>query len=194
MPQTPHPANFLKPQDIVWTRTVDSRERYRILYLDRDGKQTERTIELQKIGHRGGAPYLGVMHEGVFKTFRTDRVLAVLEQLTTGHDPSIVAAVTYRTQLPHFPVSGLKVRVPTTHAHNPAERKAWTVDLDVYTCTCPESRKRGGKGYKPGQLGYVCDHMAKAILASLPSDAPGWTPELRSFLADPRKVHIDNLT
>jgi hypothetical protein len=39
----------------------------------------------------------------------------------------------------------------------------------------------------------VCPHMARAILDHLPGDAEGWTPELRAFLSDPQRIHIDNL-
>ncbi len=188
------PTHMLRSEDIDWTRTVQPRERYRILYLDRNGEQTERTIELQRIGHRHETPYLGVMDEGVFKTMRTDRVLAVLDQFTTGHAPSIFAAVTYATTLPHFPVTGCKVRVPTTHAHNPDARKAWTVDLDAYTCTCPERRRREPKGYTPGKVGAVCDHLAKAILAKLPIPPPAeWTPNLIEFLRNPQNTALSNL-
>jgi hypothetical protein len=47
-------------------------------------------------------------------------------------------------------------------------------------------------GYEP-DFGFVFSHMARAILDHLPKDASSWTPELLAFLADPRKVHIDNL-
>jgi hypothetical protein len=174
---------------VTWTRIVEPRERYRILYLDRENTRGERDIDLQKIGISQGEVYLGVWHEGRFKTLRADRVLAV-EQLSTGHAPSIQAAPTYALQLPAFPVEGAVYKIPTTSASN----RTWTVDLNRYTCSCPEKRIRGGMGYAPGQLGFVCDHMAKAILGHLPEGAATWSIELRSFLANPRKVHIDNLT
>ena len=173
---------------VTWSRTVEPRERYRVLYMDRDNKRTERIIELQKIGASAGVTYLGVMHEGKFKTLRADRVVAVTEQLTKGHEPSIIAAPTFATMLPAFPLANAVYKVPTVAVSN----KTWRVDLNRYTCTCPEKRIRFGKGYQPGQLGFVCPHMARAILDYLPADA-GWPTGVLDFLRDPRKVHVDNL-
>jgi len=177
---------------VTWTRIVEPRERYRIVYRDRDNAMTERTIELQKVGHSGDTEYFGVMHAGKFKTLRVDRVVSVMEQLTTGHESSIRPQPTYSTQLPAWPFAGAVFKISQTAAsrHN----RTWTVDLNHYTCSCPEKRIRTGMGYEPGQLGYVCDHMAKAILANLSADAAGWPPELLNFLRNPRKIHIDNLS
>jgi hypothetical protein len=179
---------------VAWTRILDPRERYRILYEDRDGDRTERVIELLKLGQIAGTPYLSVMHEGRPKTLRADRVVAVLEQLTAGHTPSIHAQPTYATILPQFPLANAVYKIPTTAVSN----RTWTVDLNLYTCSCPEKRIRTALGYKAGTLGFVCAHMAKAILENLPTikspDNGGWTPELLRFLADPRRVHIDNLS
>ena len=175
---------------VNWTRIVDPRERYRIVYQDRDGAQSIREIELTKMGDSKGTAYLGVFHEGKFKTMRTERVIQVLEQLTTGHPSSLHAAPTYRTKLPAFPIESAVYSVPTIAASN----RTWTVDLDLYTCTCPEGAFRSGKGYKPGELGFVCPHIARAVLDHLPAECgPDWTPEMRAFLSDPRKMHIDNL-
>lgn len=175
--------------DVTWTRIVEPRERYRIAYVDSSNVRTEREITLVKIGDSRGVPYVGVQHEGKFKTLRCDRIVAVLEQLTTGHSCSLRAAITYADRLPVFPLQNAMYKVATTAVSN----RTWTVDLNAYTCTCPEKRIRGAKGYKPGQLGFVCDHIAKAILANLPTEHPEWSSELLAFLADPRKVHIDNL-
>ena len=188
------PTQRLSMDDIEWTRTVEPRERYRILYLDRNGEQSERTIELMRIGHRHETPYLGVMHDGIFKTFRTDHVLDVLAQYTVGHTPSIFSAPTYATPLPAFPIAGAVHHIPTTHSKTPQARKTWTVDLNAYTCTCPEKRIRYAKGYAPGQVGAVCDHIAKAILANLPTPAPAeWTPPLLAFLSNPQNIAVGNL-
>lgn len=173
--------------DIDWTRIVEPRERYRIEYVDSDGAVSLREIELQKIGTRSGFTYYGVMHAGKFKTMRADR-FRMVAQLSTGHNPSIRSQPTYATELPKFPVPGAVYKMPTIAAST----RTWTVDLNVYTCSCPEKRIRSGMGYEPGRLGFVCPHMARAILDHLPREA-GWEPELLAFLADPRKVHIDNL-
>jgi hypothetical protein len=173
---------------VEWSRIIEPRERYRILYIDRDNERSEREIELVKIGESRGTPYLGVNHAGKFKTLRADRVVSVL-QLTTGHEPSIEPWPSYASELPHFPVDGAVYKIPTTAASN----RTWTVDLNAYTCSCPEKRIRAGMGYKPGQLGFVCDHMAKAILLHLPPGDGGWSHTLLRFLGDPRRVHIDNL-
>jgi hypothetical protein len=188
---------------VVWERTVEPRERYRITYTGGDGETSEREIELVKIGRApglragdAGTPYLGVQHMGKFKTLRADRVTAV-----TAVDPPDAASIrawpTYAFTLPMFHVERAVYRIAATATPRPGKpTRHWQVDLNRYTCTCPEKRERSGKGYAPGQLGFVCDHMAKAILQNLPAnvEAEAWTPELRSFLADPRKVHIDNLT
>ncbi len=174
---------------VTWTREITPRERYSILYQDRDGVPSVREVELLRTGESQGKQYLGVMHEGKFKSLRADRVLQVLEQLTTGHPSSIVAALSYRSELPPFPVEGAAYRVPTIAVSN----RTWTVDLNRYMCTCPEKRRRGAKGYKPGQLGFVCPHIAGAILAHLPANDTTFTPELLAFLSDRRKIHIDNL-
>ncbi len=179
---------LLRSDDITWTRQVEPRERYRVLYIDRDGQRTERVIELLRTGDMGGTPYLGVMHLGKFKTLRADRVVEVLEQLTAGHAPSIRPLPGYGFNLPKFPLDNALYKVATIAASN----RTWTVDLNAYTCSCPEKRIRAGFGYAPGQLGFVCPHMALAILDHLPADA-GWPEELLSFLRDPRRVHIDNL-
>ena len=176
-------------ETVVWTRILDPRETYRVVYVDGDRQRSERVIELQKVGHIDKTEYLGVMHAGRFKTLRRDRVVEVLEQLSTGHEPSIRSQPTYKTELPPFPLENAEYRIGTTAVSN----RRWTVDLNQYTCTCPEKRIRAGAGYKPWQLGAVCDHMAKAITENLPMDSPGWTQELLDFLKDPRKVHIDNL-
>lgn len=194
-------------EQIVWQRTVSPRERYRIVYLGSDKVESERTVELLRIGTWSGHTYLGVNDEsdgGRFKTMRVDRVLAVLEQLTAGHEPSIRPFPTYATVLPTFPLPGAVYKIPTTASHGDTH-KTWTVDLNAYTCTCPEKRRRAAKGYQPGELGAVCDHMAKAILGNLPEDYRymgehpdsrlnrGWTPELLSFLQDSRRIHISSL-
>jgi hypothetical protein len=177
--------------DIVnWTRIVEPRERYRILYQGSDGLRTEREITLSKVGESRGRIYFAVTDRGKPKTFRADHVLEVLEQLTTGHAPSIHAAPNYATKLPAFPIAGAVYKIGTIAVSN----RSWTVDLNKYTCSCPEKRIRSGLGYEPGQVGYVCAHMAKAILEHLPAGTPGWTDELRAFLADPRRIHIDNLS
>jgi hypothetical protein len=174
---------------VNWTRILDPRERYRVVYVDRDNERSDRTIELLKIGDVAGTPYLGVMHGGRFKTLRAERVIEV-EQLSTGHQPSIHAQPTYSTELPAFPLQNAVYKIGTTAVSN----RTWTVDLNKYTCTCPEKRIRAAAGYKPGLLGFVCDHMAKAIYDNLPNDAAGWTPELHRFLTNPRHTHIDNLS
>lgn len=193
-PRTTAPGKFdrsklMKPDDVTWTRVVDPRERYRIVYCDSNGQRDERTIELLKIGEREGTPYLGVIEKGKPKTMRQDRVVEVLEQLTTGHEPSIRAALKYADRLPAFPVAQAIHRVPQTA--RPTSK--WTVDLNAYTCSCPEKRIRSGFGYEPGQLGFVCSHIARALLEHLPADA-GWSPDLLTFLRDPRRIHIDNLS
>ena len=182
--------------DVTWTRTLDPREKYRIIYIDRENQRSQRDIELLKIGHTTlndeQTPYLGVMHQGRFKTLRADRVVEVTQidpAPGAGHEPSIRPYPTYRTKLPAFPVPGAVYKMPTTAASN----RTWTVDLNAYTCTCPEKRIRSGFGYEPGELGFACDHMAKAILAHLPAGSADWTPELLQFLGNPRRVHIDNL-
>lgn len=176
--------------DITWTRILDPRERYSVIYRDRDNALTERTIELLKIGTLAGHQYFGVMHVGKFKTLRSDRIVSVIEQLTTGHEPSIRPQPTYTTELPPFPLENAVYRMPTAAVSN----RTWTVDLNRYICACPEKRIRAAAGYEPGRLGYVCSHMAKAILDYLPTDALAFTPEIRAFLADPRKIAINNLT
>lgn len=186
---TPGAPKLLRNDDITWTRTVDPRERYRIAYIDRDGQRTVREIELLRIGNLEGTPYLGVMHQGKFKTLRLDRVPEVLEQITTGHPPSIRPLPGYGFDLPKFPREHALFKIPTIRAGS----RTWTVDLNAYVCACPEKRIRLGFGYTPGKLGFVCAHMARAILENLPADA-GWPEELLHFLRDPRRVHIDNLT
>lgn len=175
--------------DLVdWTREVQPRERYRIEYADRDGEISLREIVLNKIGTMSGMSYFGVMHQGKFKTLRADRIHMVA-QLSTGHDCSIRPQPTYATELPQFPVEGAVYKMPTVAAST----RTWTVDLNAYTCSCPEKRIRLGFGYEPGRLGFVCPHMARAILDHLPGEA-GWQPELLAFLANPKMIHIDNLS
>jgi hypothetical protein len=190
---------LMRSDDITWTRILDGkttpRERYRIVYIDNEAQRSERLIELQKLGEVKGVPYLGVMHAGKFKTLRADRVVEVLEQITTGHPPSIKPwrQLDYSVQLPPFPLDNALYKVGTIASSN----RTWTVDLNRYTCTCPEQRIRRGFGYTPGQLGFVCPHVAKAILEHLPAHLQStisWPEELVSFLRDPRRVHIDNLT
>ena len=188
--------SLMNQDDVTWTRVLDRtgaqpRELYRIQYSDRDGEISEREIELQKIGSRSGTVYLGVLHAGKFKTLRADGVLAVI-QLSVGHEPSIRSYPTYASALPNFPISNAVYRMPTVKG-----TRTWKVDLNAYTCSCPEKRDRSAMGYAPGQLGFVCPHMARAILDHLPMNMhgqAGWTLELVSMLADPRKVHLDNLS
>jgi len=177
-------------ENIVWKRIVEPRERYRIVYRDGDNVMSDRTVELLKIGEFSHKIYFGVMHAGIFKTLRSDRIVSVVEQLTQGHEPSIRPQPTYSTQLPGFPLPNAVFKMPTTAVSN----KTWTVDLNKYTCTCPEKRIRSGFGYESGQLGFVCPHMAKAILTYLPKSAEGWSQELLIFLRDTTRIHIDNLT
>lgn len=182
-------SKLMKQDDVDWSRIIDPPERYRILYQDRHGKRTERVIELRKIGIYDGSPYYGVMHLGQPKTFRCDRVIAVLEQLTEGHECSIEPAPDYSTQLPKFPVANAQYKVPQTARPD----RNWSVDLNLYTCSCPEQRIRREFGYGPGDLGFTCSHMARAILDHLPAEA-NWPPALLLFLRNPRRIHIDNLT
>lgn len=174
-------------EDVVWTRNIEPREMYLIVYIDRDDQRSEREIELQKLGDIQGTPYLGVMHGGRFKTMRADRVVEVT-QLSEGHTPSIRAFPAYATELPVFPLENALYKIPTIAASS----RTWTVDLNHYTCTCPEKRIRTAAGYRPGQLGFVCLHMSRAILDNLPANH-SWPPELLSFLGDRRRMHIDNL-
>ncbi len=188
-PRTTAPGSPPLMNDLVdWNRAVDPPERYRIVYEGKDGDRTTREIILKKTGTHDGLTYLGVMHLGIFKTLRADRVITV-EQLSEGHPSSIAAAPTYATVLPPFPLENAVYKVPTITAGN----RTWTVDLNRYTCTCPERRIRSAHGYTPGQLGFACQHMGRAILDHLPAPAPEFTPALRAFLADPRRTHIDNL-
>ena len=89
---------------------------------------------------------------------------------------------------PAFPLENAVYKIQQTA--NP--KKSWMVDLQ-YTCACPEKRIRSVAGYAPGQLGFACLHIARAILDYLPADSPGWTPELLTFLGDRSRMHIDNL-
>ncbi len=176
--------------NVEWTREVQPREHYRIQYKDRDDEISVREIELRKVGTMSGAIYFGVMHLGKFKTFKADRILHA-EQLTEGHPSSIRSFPTYSTELPPFPVPGSVFRVPTV-----AGKRTWLVDLNQYTCTCPEKRERAARGYTLPQLGAICPHVARAILVHLPANLHNtgpWSPELLSVLADPRKMHLDNL-
>ena len=183
-------SNKLKPitDDVTWTRILDPRESYQIEYIDAHGELTERIIDLLRIGHIKDVDYLAVMHAGKFKTLRADNVRKV-RQLSHGHEPSITAAPTYAGNLPAFPLAGAIYKMPTVALSN----RTWTVDLNLYTCTCPEKRLRSARGYQPGQLGAVCPHIARAILEYLP-ESTAWPSQLRRFLSNPRKVHIDNLT
>lgn len=179
----------LMNDNITWTRILDPREKYRVVYSDRDNSMSERMIEVLKFGEFGGTKYVGVMHAGKFKTLRINRIVSVIEQLTTGHEPCLRSQPTYSSRLPAFPLPNAQYKIGTIAVSN----RTWTVDLNLYTCTCPEKRIRIGMGYEPGQLGYTCPHMARALLANLPADA-GWQPELLEFLRDPRKIHVDNLS
>ena len=172
---------------VVWTREITPRERYRIEYIDRDNEVSLREIELLRMGDFSGERYIGVMHAGRFKTLRADRIRMVA-QISTGHEASLHAQPMYSSELPAFPLPGAIYKMPTI-----AGNRTWTVDLNAYTCACPEKRIRAAMGYVPGRLGWICPHMARAILDYLPAGSPGWTDELLRFLADPRKIHIDNL-
>jgi hypothetical protein len=174
--------------DVVWTRLLSPAESYQVEYVDRHGEISERIIDVMKIGSIGDVDYLGVRHVGKFKTLRADGIRKV-RQLTEGHAPSIFAFPGYDDQLPVFPIASAMYKMATIAVST----RRYTVDLNLYTCTCPEKRERVAKGYKPGQLGFVCPHMARAILENLPADA-AWSPQLIKFLKDPRRVHIDNLT
>lgn len=175
--------------DIQWTRQLDPPESYEITYADSKGDVTTRVIDLRRIGRQAGIEYLGAIDRGKFKTFRAENVRTV-RQLTAGHPPSIVAfpVISYVDRLPAFPVSGAVYRIPTTAV----SKRRWTVDLNRYTCSCPERRIRGAAGYEPGQLGFVCLHMSRAILEHLPKDA-NWPPALLHFLGSRIRVHIDSL-
>jgi hypothetical protein len=199
--------------DIIWSPPLTPRETYRILYSKADGSVSERIIDLLKLGSHDGHTYLGVRDKGIFKSFRRDRVLDVLEQISTGHTPSLRAIPSYTHYLPPFPrpepelrsgavdqtlqnnqrdedVQLLVFRVPQTRGN-----RTWSVSLADYTCTCPDKRIRTALGYTAGQLGMVCPHLARAILAHLPSPRPeAWTPDLLDWLQNPRNTDIDNLT
>ena len=150
----------------------------------------ERTVKLLRMGHVGSVRYLGVMHQGIFKTPRAERVRSV-RQLTDGHPCRITVLPTYRDELPPWPGTAEVVKVPQSTG-----KRTWTVDFRTYTCSCPERRVRDGMGYRPGQLGGVCPHLARALLKYLPADLDpklGWTPDLREFLGTPTKTSIENL-
>ena len=196
--KAPGPPPFM-PDKVTWTRTCDPREKYRIVYRDRDNALSERVIELLKVGSFGGQTYYSVLHAARPKTLRADRIVAVLAQLSEGHAPTLHPQPTYASRLPSFPVLAGESTAPVLKVGAVAagSNRTWTVDLGSYTCTCPEKRLRVAAGYEPGLLGYVCPHMARAIITNLPTHtdpATGWTHELLTFLNDPRKVHIDNLT
>lgn len=174
-------------ENIAWTTEVEPRERYRIQYQGRDGEVTVREVELCRIGTFNGRSYAGVLDGGHFKTLRTEGIRTA-EKL--GEGPSRLQAFpTYETLLPVWAEPNSVLRVPTLKGN-----RTWMVDLNAYVCACPEKRIRSARGYAPGQLGMVCPHLARAILANLAPYAPGWTPELRAVLADPTFTHIDNLT
>ena len=178
---------------ITWTRIVEPREQYRILYVDKDGIRSDRLITLQKIGAYRGDKYYAVLNDGKFKTMRADRVLTA-ELLPTGlegaaTEPSIRPLPTYRTELPPWAGAEFFFRVPTIKG-----KGTWGVDLNAYTCTCPEKRIRAGLGYKPGELGMVCPHIARAILEHQPDLPHPWPQDLLDFLSTPTKVALVNLT
>ena len=185
---------------ILWTRTVEPREQYLITYVDKDGDVSERLITLQKIGAYRGDRYYGVLNDGRFKTMRADRVLfrraSALwyprrPQCAEPSLPSIRPLPTYRTELPPWPLpAAIYTACPTAAARAPGAST-----LNAYTCTCPEKRIRTALGYKPGELGMICPHLARAILEhqlALPQPFP---PDILDFLATPhqsshRKPHV----
>jgi hypothetical protein len=191
-PKTPKPGAYgwapNLADTVTWTQIVEPHEFYRIVYCDRHGELSERTIELMKIGHTGDISYYWVLHEGKGKSLRADRVVSVVEQITTGHPARIRVLPNYSTTLPAFPLEKAVFRVP--QSANP--RRTWGVDLNSYTCTCPEGRVRSSSGYIAGQLGFCCPHTAQAILTHLPPDAE-WPPDILDFLRSAHRTSIANL-
>lgn len=173
---------------VNWSRHYDPRDQYRIEYADRFGEFSERVIELACTGSCGGNEYAGIFEDGQFKTLRADRILKVeplLISSPSGLTHPLHVLPTLKTALPVWPIEQAVFRVPQTSG-----KRHWTVNLNAYSCTCPESRLRSQ--YPPGSLGRVCSHMARAILDNLPTDA-NWDEDIRAWIGNPYKVGAANL-
>ncbi len=185
VPDTPQrPAQPLH-LDIVWTEEFRPPETYQIEYADRFGEFSERTVHLSRKGHLSGHDYVGIYEDGQFKTLRADRILKavpVSESALASPRPSLRVLPTYSTLLPAWPTPEAVFKIKTISGS-----RHWTVDLNAYSCTCPEKRTRAQS--PSGSLGRVCPHMAEAILANLTPDA-GWDPDLIAHISRPDKVSM----
>jgi len=173
---------------INWSRHYDPRDQYRIEYADKFGEFSERLVELACTGTYAGNEYAGVFEDGQFKTLRADRILKV-EPLVisspSGRTHPLRVLPTFSTALPVWPVEQAVFRVLQTTG-----KRHWTVNLNAYSCTCPEKQSRSD--YPPGSLGRVCSHMARAILENLPADA-NWDEDILAWINNPYKVGAANL-
>lgn len=169
--------------DIVWTEEFNPPETYQIEYADRFGEYSERSIHLSRKGHLNGHDYVGIYEDGKFKTLRADRILkAVPVSKVAGARPSLRVLPSYSKILPAWPTSDALFKIKQT-----AGTRHWTVNLNTYSCTCPEKRLRLDS--PEGSLGRVCPHMAEAILQNISIDA-GWDPDIIAFLSDCHKVSM----
>ncbi len=175
--------NMNLDNDVDWFEVFDPPQRYQIEYADRNGEHSVREVFLAKKGRYARHVYLGVYDKGRFKTFRRDHIL---KMEAIGHDGTRSNSRTahQRTSLPQWPAENAVFRIAQT-----VGTKRWTVNLNEYTCTCPEKRTRAGRGCPPKMLGMVCPHMAQAILENLPADA-NWPPEIISYLKDPESLKL----
>ena len=174
--------------DIKWEKFYQPPERYQIEYADRWGEFSERTIDLARIGSYQGHDYIGVFEGGQFKSLRADRILKVEKPTTTTtYNSELTVIPNYSTKLPEWSTGAAVYRMKSITGN-----RHWTVDLNRYSCTCPEKRFRTSQGFADGTLGRVCPHMAQAILENLPKNS-GWNPELITFLSNPRNVAIGSL-
>jgi hypothetical protein len=172
--------------DITWVEHFNPPEAYRIEYADRYGEFSERVVHLARKGHYHGNDYLGIYEDGKFKTLRADRILKVEWSGDSAPRSSLRVLPSESTTLPVWSLPNAVYKIKqTTGARN------WTVNLNTYTCTCPEKRMRIQLGAADGTLGRVCSHMAQAIMENLPADA-NWNADILAHISNPRKVSMAN--
>lgn len=148
--------------DIGWNEQFDPPLSRTIQYANRNGEYSEREVFITCRGEGpNGKPYVGAIHDGVFKTFREDRILRVDQALPASPPSSIGSPMHLR--LPDWHASDAIYKVPSVVGN-----KRWTVNLSQYTCTCPERRVRETQ-YQRHTVGMVCPHMARAIRENHPN-------------------------
>jgi hypothetical protein len=165
-----------KGADITWTEIIDFPVARPLEYLNEQDEYSSQIVSTAKRGFcASGIVHIGLHDGDLLHTFPADRLLTKLPTLTGKGYHAMNMRQLMRLKLPRWKNSIKVVKIP-----NASGKRRWTVNLDSYTCTCPERIRRSSR-FEQGQLGMACPHVVMAIRENLEDFSP-WPKEIIGYL------------